>query len=107
MPGDSIRSKYDRDDSVRLPVHIILLITAVMLVIVGGGTLLAYSSLASHFITPLNTSSSQVHVTASATVHASPTVQASATPNPSPTSQAGPTSSVVPNPYPPHSGNLM
>jgi hypothetical protein len=70
MPRDSHRSKYDRDDPVRLPVHIVLLITALMLSFLGGGAFLVYASLANHFISPLNTSSSQVQVTASATAHA-------------------------------------
>ncbi len=106
MPRDSYRSKYDRDDSMRLPAHIVLLITGMMLLFVGGGAFLVYSALANHLALPLNTSSSQAQVTASATAHASPTVHPSATPNPSPTFQAGPILSEAPNPYPPHTGNL-
>jgi hypothetical protein len=106
MPRDSHRSMYDRDDHVRLPGHIVILLAGVMLLFIGGGTALVYSSLANHIAPSQNIPSPQVQVTASATAHASPTVHPSPTQNPSPTFQASPTNSAAPNPYPPHTGNL-
>jgi hypothetical protein len=88
MPRDSHQTKSKSDDRVRLPAHIGILIVGVMLLFVGGGAVLVYSSLANHTVPPQNTPSPQVQVTASATAHASPTI------------------STVPNPYPPHTGSL-
>lgn len=84
----------------RLPAHIVLLIVGVMLLFVGGGAVLVYSSIANHTAPLQNTPTPQVHATTSATAHASLTTQAT------PTFQASPTISTVPNPYSPHTGSL-
>ena len=106
MPRDNHSSLPDKDDRVRLPVHIIILMVAVILLFVGGGAGLAYFLIANHTTPPQITPSPQVQVTASATTHANPTAHPSPTPHPSPALQASPTNSVVPNPYPPHTGSL-
>src|SRR5689334_18977406 len=100
MPRDEYNSLSDNDDRVHLPAHIVILMVAMMLFFVGVGVVLVYSSITNHAAPPQITPSPLVHVTASATVHASPTAQAA------PTLQASPTRSTVPNPYPPHTGNL-
>jgi hypothetical protein len=48
MPRDSHRSMYDGDDRVRLPVHIVILMVAVMVLFVGGGAGLVYFSITNH-----------------------------------------------------------
>src|SRR6266487_2358953 len=100
MPRDSHRSMYDSDDRMRLPAHIVILLAGVILLFVGGGAGLVYSSLANHTAPLQNTPTTQVHATSSPTTHASPTAQAA------PTLQASPTISTVANPYPPHTGSL-
>jgi hypothetical protein len=112
MPRDSHQTKSKGDDRARLPAHIVILIAGVMLLFVGGGAGLVYSSIANHTAPLQNTPTSQVHVTTSATVHvsptthASPTLQVSPTAQATPTLQASPTISTVQNPYPPHTGSL-
>src|SRR5215471_3201203 len=96
---------YDSDDRVRLPVHIVILLVALLLLFVGGGVALVYSSI-NHTAPPQITPSPQVQVTASATAHASPTAHTSSTANPTPTFQASNTNNAMPNPYPPHRGKL-
>lgn len=100
MPRDSHRSISNSDDSARLPTHIVLLIVGVMLLFVGAGAGLVYSSIANRTVPLQNTPTSQVHATTSATAHASPTTHIS------PTLQTSPTLSAVQNPYPPHTGGL-
>lgn len=99
MPRDSHRSMYDGDDRVRLPVHIVILMVAVMVLFVGGGAGLVYFSITNHTAPLQNTPTTQVNAATSATAHASPTVQATPTP------QGSPTISTEQNPYPPHTGN--
>jgi eukaryotic-like serine/threonine-protein kinase len=106
MPRDSHQSMYNSDDRVRLPVHIVILLAGVILLFVGGGAGLVYSSLTNHMAPPQNSPTPQVHATTSATAHTSPTTHASPTAQATPTLQASPTISAVPNPYPPHTGNL-
>ena len=112
MPRDSHQTKSKGDESSRLPTHIVILLIAIMLLFVGGGAVLVYSSIANHTATLQNTPTTQVHATTNATAHASPTTHASPTAHASPTNQAAPTLqasptiSTVPNPYPPHTGNL-
>jgi eukaryotic-like serine/threonine-protein kinase len=95
MPRKNPTSKPAFDDAVHLPIHIIVLITAVLLLLVGGGAGLVYFSITNHSAPAQTTPVAQVHATTSATA------QANSTP---PTS---PTASVLQNPYPPHTGNLI
>jgi hypothetical protein len=94
MPRDDYSSLPGSDDRARLPAHIVILMIAMMLLFVGGGAGLVYSSIANHTAPLQNTPTTQVHATTSATVHVSPTTHAS------------PTRSTVQNPYPPHTGSL-
>jgi hypothetical protein len=100
MPQDSHQTKSKGDDRARLPAHIVILIAGVMILFVGGGAGLVYSSLANHTAPLQSTHTPQVHATTSATAHASPTAQST------PTLPASPTLNTVQNPYPPHTGNL-
>ncbi len=108
MPRDSHQTKSKGEDRARLPAHIVILMIAMMLLFVGGGAVLVYSSIANHTAPLQNTPTSQVHTTAHAspTTHASPTHQASPTAQATLTPQASPTRSTVQNPYPPHTGSL-
>ncbi len=106
MPRDSHQTKSKGEDRARLPAHIVILMIAMMLLFVGGGAVLVYSSIANHTAPLQNTPTTQVHATTSATTHASPTHQASPTAQATLTPQASPTRSTVQNPYPPHTGSL-
>src|SRR5260370_21532816 len=106
MARDSDQTKSKGEDRARLPAHIVILMIAMMLLFVGGGAVLVYSSIHNHTAPLQNPPTTQVHATTSATTHASPTHQASPTAQATLTPQASPTRSTVQNPYPPHTGSL-
>jgi hypothetical protein len=106
MPRDSHPTKSKNNDHERLPAHIVFLILGVMLLFVGGGAFLAYSSIANHTFPLLNTPTAQAHATTHATARTSPILHPHLTAQTTPTLQASPTPSTIQNPYPLHAGNL-
>jgi hypothetical protein len=112
--GPAAKANLKRDDE-HLPLHIVVMITCVFLLVLGGGAAIVYFSVFKPPVVPQPTATPLVQstVTVKATPHASPTPRPSPrptnspTPRPSPTPAGSPTVGTQPNPYPPRTGGLV
>jgi hypothetical protein len=102
MPRESRTSTSELDDVVRLPRHIVVLLTMFVLLLIGGSTELVYLAI-TNWVATGNT-----HATATAQANRIATTVSAAPATVTPAPQVGltTTTSALANPYPPHTGNL-